>query len=426
MTTLKFHPLSDLFPLLEGEEFDALVADIKANGLIEPIVMLDGMILDGRHRYRACLAAGVEPRFTDYRGDNPTTYVISVNIHRRHLAAEDKRDLLVKLVAAQPQKSDRAIAREAKVDHHQVSRARKKAEATGTIVPVEKRVGGDGKARKQPARKAKAEVVDGDDADRPLKSPENSELDPRDDADGAPTSPPELPPADAPLDRRSYCPVCEGEGKLEDGEEDDVVFLAWSAREIASMLIAMDDQTKLKKIAAFIRDHLKHPNRTWKERHAALGLLGMSGLDGPLTKKQVLERLRLGGEEPQQFSWRVDAIGKDGKRYRSGVRLKTKAEAKVYRDAFAAFEVPDYASAEIIRCCDDEPKQSIVRKTKGGRPYLGFMDGECHLLRWHPIDDAGNDDGGLDVSPFLDRNVEGRTIGEAEALAAVAAARGTR
>jgi len=213
---------------------------------------------------------------------------------------------------------------------------------------------------------------------------------------------------------------------LEDGEEDDVVFLAWSAREIASMLIAMDDQTKLKKIAAFIRDHLKHPNRTWKERHAALGLLGMSGLDGPLTKKQVLERLRLGGEEPQQFSWRVDAIGKDGKRYRSGVRLKTKAEAKVYRDAFAAFEVPDYASAEIIRCCDDEPKQSIVRKTKGGRPYLGFMDGESHLLRWHPIDDAGNDDGGLDVSPFLDRNVEGRTIGEAEALAAVAAARGTR
>src|SRR5262249_50226484 len=153
----QFHPVADMFPLMEGEEFDALGADIKANGLVEDIVLYEGMILDGRHRYRACLAAGVEPRFTDYRGDDPTAYVMSANIRRRHLNAEQRRDLLVKLVAAQPQKSDRAIAREAKVDHHQVSRARKKAEATGTVAPVEKRVGGDGKARKQPAKKARAQ-----------------------------------------------------------------------------------------------------------------------------------------------------------------------------------------------------------------------------------------------------------------------------
>src|SRR5262249_12644978 len=93
----------------------------------------------------------------------------------------------------------------------------------------------------------------------PGTKPAPAPVEPRSVADAEPAGekpPPELPPADAPLDRRSYCPVCEGEGKLEDGEEDDVVFLAWSAREIASMLIAMDDQTKLKKIAAFIPDHL--------------------------------------------------------------------------------------------------------------------------------------------------------------------------
>jgi hypothetical protein len=53
-TAGKFHPASDIFPLIEGDEFSALAEDIRANGLLVPIVLHEGMILEGRNRFRAC------------------------------------------------------------------------------------------------------------------------------------------------------------------------------------------------------------------------------------------------------------------------------------------------------------------------------------------------------------------------------------
>jgi len=85
--TYELHPLCTLFPRLTGAEFDALREDIKANGLRQPIVLHEGMILDGGNRYRACAEAGVEPVFVEFGGGNLVSFVLSANLHRRHMSA---------------------------------------------------------------------------------------------------------------------------------------------------------------------------------------------------------------------------------------------------------------------------------------------------------------------------------------------------
>jgi N6-adenosine-specific RNA methylase IME4/ParB-like chromosome segregation protein Spo0J len=87
---LTAHPYAQILPLLEGEPFETLVADIKANGLLHPITIHQDKILDGRNRLRACEAAEVEPRFVEYGGDDPLSFVLSLNLHRRHLDASQR------------------------------------------------------------------------------------------------------------------------------------------------------------------------------------------------------------------------------------------------------------------------------------------------------------------------------------------------
>jgi hypothetical protein len=121
-----YHPLANIFPLIEGAEFDALRDDVKAYGLREPVVMLEKHLLHGRNRWRACEAAGMEMpghmiRQFDLAVDgDPLEWVISKNLKRRHLN-ESQRAMVAAKIANLPLGG--AIYRSANLPTDRVSQA---------------------------------------------------------------------------------------------------------------------------------------------------------------------------------------------------------------------------------------------------------------------------------------------------------------
>jgi ParB-like chromosome segregation protein Spo0J len=155
---LEVHPAAKIFPLLRGQKYIEFRDDIKANGLIWPVVLYEGKLLDGRNHESACIDTGTELRMVDGTESikDPWAYVISANLHRRDLTDQQKRDAIIAYLAQAPEKSDRQVGKELGFSHPTVAKARKEAEATGKALPVEKRTGADGKARKQPVKKPPA------------------------------------------------------------------------------------------------------------------------------------------------------------------------------------------------------------------------------------------------------------------------------
>ena len=94
---VRWHDCANVFPMLQGEPFVALVEDIGQNGVREPIVMLDGAILDGRNRYMAARQLGIEYPVIEYDGDDPLAYVLSMNLARRHLSESQRAMVASKL-----------------------------------------------------------------------------------------------------------------------------------------------------------------------------------------------------------------------------------------------------------------------------------------------------------------------------------------
>jgi ParB-like chromosome segregation protein Spo0J len=92
------HPIASLFPLMNEQDLAALTADIRAHGLLEPITVYQGMILDGRNRWLACERAGVTPVTVEWDGQgSPLTWVLSKNLYRYHLTPGQRAAIAVEV-----------------------------------------------------------------------------------------------------------------------------------------------------------------------------------------------------------------------------------------------------------------------------------------------------------------------------------------
>lgn len=96
---MQYHEVANLFPLLQGDEYERLKGDIDEHGQLEPIWTYEGQIIDGRNRYRACMDLGLIPQTKEWNGDGSlVAFVVSLNLHRRHLTSSQRAALAVDIL----------------------------------------------------------------------------------------------------------------------------------------------------------------------------------------------------------------------------------------------------------------------------------------------------------------------------------------
>ena len=70
--------IAGIVPMAVKAEQDALNVDVKTNGLLSPVVLWKGMIVDGRCRQVACIAAGIDVVATELGWNMPEEQVIAI------------------------------------------------------------------------------------------------------------------------------------------------------------------------------------------------------------------------------------------------------------------------------------------------------------------------------------------------------------
>ncbi len=123
------HPFANEQRMMNEREFETLKATIKADGLLRPIELYEGKILDGRNRYKAALSVEYKFRISDFvtfvgTTEQAWTRANADNVARRHLTDEDKKILVRRMLEEHPERSNRKIAQLCGVSHPTVAKLR--------------------------------------------------------------------------------------------------------------------------------------------------------------------------------------------------------------------------------------------------------------------------------------------------------------
>lgn len=105
------HPAAEVFPMLSSDELAELAEDMLLHGQRLPIIVKDGVLIDGRNRREACRLAGIAPRVEELNGEEPVAFILSTNIARRHLT-KGQRAMAVARICPETHQGKRATSSE--------------------------------------------------------------------------------------------------------------------------------------------------------------------------------------------------------------------------------------------------------------------------------------------------------------------------
>lgn len=154
--------LFQFLPRLTDDEYSALESSIREHGIQVPILVDENKsIIDGHHRAEIAERLGIEcpRRFAiDLTDEQKRTLALSLNVDRRHLSRDQRRELIASSVMADPHLSNRQHAERTGVDHKTVGSVRTELESRGEIPHVAERT--DSAGRVQPASRTPESVAE--------------------------------------------------------------------------------------------------------------------------------------------------------------------------------------------------------------------------------------------------------------------------
>ena len=112
------HPLSALFGEMDERALLELATDIKAHGILEPVVMFEGKVLDGWHRCMGGQIAEVDIPTVEFAGPDPSAFVISKNMHRRQQPLTASQRAMIVVEANNMQRPGNQIGTSAELKSH--------------------------------------------------------------------------------------------------------------------------------------------------------------------------------------------------------------------------------------------------------------------------------------------------------------------